>query len=130
MRRPPTEVRWTSPQTYQDNPNANALHWGTLYSFWFTCDHATVAGHADLDLFKPAVGCQPVKANIAISVPAPDCSNDIVRSGTVDVDDLLAVISAWGPCACQYTCPADVSVNGQVDVDDLLSVIRGWGACR
>ena len=47
--------------------------------------------------------------------------------GTVDVLDLLAVISAWG--ACDGDCSADFDSNGTVDVIDLLIVIQYWGAC-
>lgn len=54
------------------------------------------------------------------------CAPDITGNQTVDVDDLLAVINSWGPCA---GCPADITGNGVVDVDDLLAVINGWGAC-
>jgi hypothetical protein len=51
---------------------------------------------------------------------------DITANGCVDVDDLLAVINAWGPCAA---CAADITSNGQVDVDDLLVVINNWQPC-
>jgi len=57
------------------------------------------------------------------------CPADVNHSGAVNVDDLLAVINSWGPCA---GCPADIAPaggNGQVNVDDLLAVINGWGAC-
>jgi len=50
----------------------------------------------------------------------------------VDVSDLLAVISAWGPCANPSNCPADTAPAGGddvIDVQDLLAVIGAWGAC-
>ena len=54
--------------------------------------------------------------------------SDINTDGHVDVNDLLAVISAWGACPAPPTaCPADVNHNGTVDVNDLLSVITHWG---
>jgi subtilisin-like proprotein convertase family protein len=66
------------------------------------------------------------------------CPANVVNSGTsvnrVDVDDLLAVIGAWGNCpAPPAGCPANIvntgtSVN-RVDVDDLLAVIGQWGPC-
>jgi hypothetical protein len=49
---------------------------------------------------------------------------DATGNGVVDVDDLLAVILAWGPCA--PPCPADIDGDGAVDVDDLLLVITNW----
>jgi len=54
------------------------------------------------------------------------CPADIAHNCHVDVDDLLAVINAWGPCS---RCVADITSNGQVDVDDLLAVINAWGNC-
>jgi hypothetical protein len=60
-----------------------------------------------------------------------ECYADIDDSGVVDVDDLIAVILAWGCIAPPDTCPADVASlpcgNGTVDVDDLVAVILGWG---
>lgn len=73
------------------------------------------------------------------------CFADIDREGashrSVDVTDLLAVISAWGACppAPSNTpgppphCAADVEpiICGDhvVNVSDLLAVISSWGAC-
>ena len=53
---------------------------------------------------------------------------DINSSGAVDVDDLLAVINAWGQCppGTIDDCPEDFNANGVVDVDDLLIVINAW----
>lgn len=52
---------------------------------------------------------------------------DITHDGVVNIDDLLAVINAWGPCPTGEPCPADVNNNGEVNVDDLLMVINNWG---
>ena len=54
------------------------------------------------------------------------CPADIIEDNAVNVSDLLAVISAWGPC---YPCAADVNRDSQVNVTDLLAVIGAWGAC-
>jgi hypothetical protein len=56
---------------------------------------------------------------------------DATGNGIVDIDDLLAVINAWG--ACPPPCPADIpptaggSGDGVVNIDDLLAVINNWG---
>ena len=55
------------------------------------------------------------------------CQGDEDGDGTVDVLDLLAVISAWGDC--DEDCSADFDSNGTVDVIDLLIVIQYWGPC-
>jgi Dockerin type I domain len=51
---------------------------------------------------------------------------DVLPDGTVNVDDLLAVIHAWGVCAPSTLCAADVNDDGAVNIDDLLAVIMHW----
>ncbi|MEL6714234.1 MAG: hypothetical protein AAFP86_10700, partial [Planctomycetota bacterium] len=45
-------VTWET-EAYADNPDANALRWGTTYSFWFTADAGPQPATASLGLFKP-----------------------------------------------------------------------------
>ncbi len=53
---------------------------------------------------------------------------DINGDGTVNADDLVAVILAWGTCPPMPAgCPADINSSGAVDADDLTLVILGWG---
>ena len=57
-------------------------------------------------------------------VPAPvpgDANND----GVVDVDDLVLVITNWGPCIGS-PCNADVNNDTFVNVNDLVLVITNW----
>lgn len=68
----------------------------------------------------------------AIVVKARPIFGDVNDDGTVNVNDLLAVINAWGPCpAPPDTCPADVApieaADSVIDVNDLLTVINNWG---
>jgi hypothetical protein len=66
--------------------------------------------------------------------PPTECAPDISPEGgnnEVDVDDLLAVINAWGDCeAPPSNCAGDIVETGVVDVDDLLAVINAWGRCE
>jgi hypothetical protein len=61
------------------------------------------------------------------------CPSDIAPAktpnGTVDVDDLLAVINAWGSAGGVGDI-APLCGDGSVDVDDLLAVINAWGPCE
>jgi hypothetical protein len=124
--RPAHEVAWTT-QPFTENANASALRWGTMYNYWFTSTSPPVAGHVELDLFKPGItACVPKTIRVAAQAPAAIASTDIVRNGMTDVDDLIAVILAWGPCSCSHTCDADVDNDNDVDVDDLIAVITGW----
>jgi hypothetical protein len=60
------------------------------------------------------------------------CPGDVSGAGVVNVEDLLAVIGAWGACpASPAACPADIAPqpcgNDAVNVSDLLAVIGSWG---
>jgi hypothetical protein len=55
-----------------------------------------------------------------------DCEGDFNFNRVVDVDDLLALINAWGPCE---VCVTDINDDRVIDVDDLLGVINNWGQC-
>jgi hypothetical protein len=59
----------------------------------------------------------PCPADIAGSPSGPD--------QTVDIDDLLALLNAWGATGG----PPDITQDGTVDVEDLLAVIASWGIC-
>jgi hypothetical protein len=57
----------------------------------------------------------------------PACLADVDDSGTVDVDDLVAVILDWGTDGSANG--GDVDGSGLVDVDDLLDLLVAWGPC-
>jgi len=46
-------VTWETQNTFADDPNANALRWGTMYSFWFTAGAPPEQKNGILGLFKP-----------------------------------------------------------------------------
>ena len=48
-------VRWEAAQTFSENANANALRWGTLYTFGFEADAGPAPGMAAIDLFQPGM---------------------------------------------------------------------------
>ncbi|MDP7029467.1 MAG: hypothetical protein QF733_04520 [Phycisphaerales bacterium] len=52
------------------------------------------------------------------------CPSDINGDGQTDVDDILAVIAAFGSGA-----GGDVDGDGDTDVDDLLAAVGGFGPC-
>jgi len=130
-------VTWNSPQTFAQNANTNALRWGTMYNFWFDANLPPTSGQATIGLFKPHT---PGSITTPVPVPQPQtCPADMAPAGppqgdgTVNVQDLLAVIAAWGPCPAIPECVADIAPKGgddQVNVQDLLAVIAEWGACN
>ena len=54
-----------------------------------------------------------------------ECVSDVYGDGTVDVNDLLQVIAAWGNPGGDE----DINIDGTVDVNDILVLIAGWGVC-
>jgi hypothetical protein len=58
--------------------------------------------------------------------PASDLNGDMV----VDVQDLLVLLSAWGPCPrpCPPSCAADLDGDCSVSTTDLLALLADWGS--
>jgi hypothetical protein len=140
-------VVWRTTQTYQQNQNANALRWGTLYNFRFTANTPPVSGNVDVGLFRPPAVGQPESIQIATLVPdeivvAP-CAGDTVNGvtfappgdGVIDAADLAFLLGEWGP---NPGSPADLvnSVTFQpppddiVDAADLAFLLGNWGTCE
>jgi hypothetical protein len=66
-------------------------------------------------------------------VPVDPCHEaDLNASNTIDIDDLVIVITNWGPCAgaCPPYCLGDVNHECQVNIDDLVIIITEWGPCN
>ena len=57
-------------------------------------------------------------------VSCETCPADVNGDGTVSVDDLLAVISAYNSTC---SCPEDVTGDGLVNIGDLLAVLAAYG---
>jgi len=69
---------------------------------------------------------QVTSSTVAVSISAgggAGMPGDINGDGVVSFADLLAVISAWGPCE---GCLADIDGDGVVGFSDLLSVLTNW----
>ena len=76
----------------------------------------------------PNATAKPTTRVLVVAVPVPPeggCPEDTNGDGNVDVDDLVAVILAWGTAD---RC-ADVNGDGFVNVDDLVALILAWGPC-
>jgi hypothetical protein len=65
---------------------------------------------------------------VAWLFPTPPIVGDVNNDGHVNIDDLFAVIGAWGNCPqpCPPTCPQDINGNCMVNIDDLFAVIANW----
>lgn len=64
-------VEWTT-DTFAANANANAIRWGTMYSFWFESTNAPEVKSATLGLFRPGAQADPM-----VSVCGPVGGNPV-----------------------------------------------------
>ena len=71
-------------------------------------------------------GIVDAAAAVAAVDTGGDCIWDTSGNGYVDTDDLLNVISNWGPCS---GCSSDFDGDGVVGTDDILELIAHWGSC-
>jgi hypothetical protein len=58
-------------------------------------------------------------------VEVMDCLADVDLDQSVDVTDLLILLSDWNKDAS----PADLNGDAAVNVMDLLVILEGWGPC-
>lgn len=117
-------VTWASPQTFAQNPNSNALRWGTMYNFWFDANRPPANGSATFGLFKPH-STQSVP--VTLRVPsAPGIPGDLDNDGDVDLADLAMMLSNFG---CNTPpCVADINGDGQTDLGDLAILLANFGS--
>ncbi len=109
---------------FETDPNANALRWGTAYSFWFTADAEPEDASGSIRLFKPDASRGVDSVDVTLGAPAGGCVGDLDGSGAIDADDLARLIGSWGSGGV-----ADLDGSGAVDAGDLAVLLAGWGAC-
>lgn len=79
---------------------------------------------AAVDLY--AKGSSSVFYDDMLLEPIELCPADLNNDDTVNVADLLDMLTAWGPNPGH---PADLNDDGQVNVADLLLLLAVWGPC-
>ncbi|MCH2133399.1 MAG: hypothetical protein MK116_06590 [Phycisphaerales bacterium] len=87
-------VTWST-ETFDDNPNANAIRWATMYNFRFDADTPPITESGFLDYFRsgPEAG-----VSVDLRGPSPDCG---APSGACCVGD-----------NCQIDSEADCVASG------------------
>ncbi len=113
-------------QTVEQNENANALRWGTLYNFRFDADAPPTQVEATLGLFMPGT---PETMAVATRGPlqVQPCPADLDFDGQVAAADLAYLLGAWGPNPGH---PADFNGDEQVNAEDLANLLGVWGPCE
>ncbi|TWT40376.1 hypothetical protein RAS1_40840 [Phycisphaerae bacterium RAS1] len=124
----PAAVNWNSPQTFAQNPNSNALRWGTMYNFWFVANSPPTSGTVTLGLFKPHT-----PQAVSFTAPVPQANvfpGDANCDGVVDILDInpfeLAISDPLAYAAAYPGCNilnCDTNHDGSVDVLDINAFI-------
>ena len=116
---------WTT-ETFAQNANANALRWGTTYSFWFTANAAPEQSEATIAMYRTG---GPGSITASIVGPA-SCSLTADTNGdnVVNFADLNIVLGAFGQTGVGL--PADVNNDGVVNFADLNAVLSEFGDCK
>ncbi len=122
-------LSWST-ASFDAQPNANALHWGTTYNFRFRADRPPVDGEIQLGLFRPG----PPGAHQSItfvgprpqSTVTPTCPGDANADGRCDGADLSVMLFTFG-----NTVPpgsgADFNDDGVVNGADLSELLSQFG---
>jgi len=117
------KVLWrTSP--FEQNANANALRWGTLFNFRFKADAPPAMVDAEISLFRPDPLGPPSMTIMVVGPSQPEIVGDLDGDGTVGGADLAILLAAWG----EPEPGPDLDGDGTVGGADLAILLAAWGS--
>ena len=106
-------VSWST-ATFQQNPNANALRWGTLYNFRFDADRPPGTAAGVIGLFRGGLGYSQVVATTLAPHPCtPVASEELGCSDGID-DDCDGLTDCADSDCCTAACAGGVDADGDL----------------
>lgn len=114
-------VTWSSPATFDVNPDSNALRWGTMYSYRFDASGPPVSVAASIGLFRPG---SPDEVLFPAMGPEGSCAADFNGDGIVNTLDFLAFLNAFSA----GDPSADFNGDGVVNTLDFLAFLNAFNA--
>ncbi len=123
-------VGWST-VTFDENPNGNALRWGTTYNFRFDADTPPQDAIATIVHYRGSTDGPGTPASLVAPTQGPsplesDCLGDFDGDGFVGAADLAELLGAWGPNPGH---PADFDGDGAITAADLAVLLGAWGPC-
>ena len=121
-------ITWAT-QSFAENPNANALRWGTLYNFRFDANKPPKNGTLELGLFLAGS-----PSGLGVTLPVPDaadspggsCAGDVNGDGQVSGADLSVILSNFGTSRPPWSS-GDLNGDGLVNGQDLSVLLGAFG---
>ena len=111
------QLSWSTAE-YAQNPDANAIRWGTQYNFWFVTSAEPADGTAEIEIFETNG-----TAEITVSVPTgSDNPYDLNGDGLVNGADVGLFLSLWGDMGG----PGDFNGDGIVNGADFGGLLAAW----
>jgi hypothetical protein len=65
----------------------------------------------------------PIDMDALVLDLEPSVPGDVTGDGVVDFNDVLALLSVWGPCP---GCPEDLNGDGDVGFSDLVLLLSNY----
>ena len=118
-------IDWNSPQTFAQNPDSNALRWGTLYNFYFTADSPPAPADMTFTLFKNGQ-----QITLPIMAPASTaCPADVNGDGLASPADFTKWLACFNNPEIEPGCDnADVNGDGTLDPADFTAWLAAFNA--
>jgi hypothetical protein len=116
-------ARWSTPQTFAQNPNSSAIRYSTAGTFSVTTNTVPVTGTARLSYFKVAGTLELTGLPIPGNGAAP-CAADFNHDGGVDFFDYLDFVDAFsrGAAAADFNGDHTIDFFDYVDFVDAFTI--------
>ncbi len=115
------EIDWSDKYDVYEPLDGDGNNLGSTYLSIEVSNLGTAMQEFNTDNFNGTLQIQVI--DYPFDILDGGVSGDVNGDGEVNINDLLAIISAWGPCK---SCDEDLDDNGMVDVTDILLVIGNW----
>lgn len=123
------KITWST-DTFATNANANAIRWGTMYSFSFEINAAPVNANLTLGMFKPGLPNQLIFSILGPPTNPPDCNlNGILDDCDINCGPIGGICDLAG-CGLSADC-ANNGIPDECEMDsDLDGVVDSCDVCE
>ena len=114
-----SDITWST-ESFISNPNANAIRWGTMYSYSFVSSEAPEMGEVSVGMWlNPSL-----QLTATVEVPGGSCDADLTGDGNLDFFDISAFLNAFNA----QDPIADFDNSGTWDFFDVSAFLNAFNA--